>query len=1079
MTTRREFLGKSGAGVAGAVLGSTAASYARILGANDRVRVGLVGFAVRTRADLLPAFWPHAKELNFDITAVSDIWRLRREEGAAEVAKLVGHPVAQARNNDELYDRKDVDAVIIATADFQHAQHAIEAVKAGRDAYVEKPLANTMEDARAVLAAVKGSDRVVQIGTQRRSGTNYQRANDFIRSGKFGAVNMVEMSWNVNQPGRWRRPALVAQLRQEDTDWGRYLINRPKAPWDPRRYLEYRLFWPYSSGIPDQWMVHQIDTVHWFSGLPHPRSVAANGGIYQWNDGRTNFDTMTAVFDYGPRGRQGRVPGRVLVPHGERGGRDQGDLLLQRRLPGPGQEHGQPGGRAPEALRRRDGDGGEPAPRAHAGGRSRGHRGHHGQRRHDQRARAQLDGVRAQPQAAERGHRRRLPAFGRALHDDRRAPHRQARHLRRPEAGGRRRVTLGFAVVGAGVAARYHAQAIAQSRGARLAAVCRADPARARDAEAEFGVPCETRYDALLARKDVDAVCLCTPSGDHAAQAVAAARAGKHVLVEKPMALTLPDADRMIDAARQAGVRLGVAFQRRTEPSYVEVRRAALAGELGRPVLGAVTVPYLRPQAYYDSAAWRGTWEHDGGGALMNQGIHLVDLLLWLLGDVDEVEARMTTASHRIEVEDCVGATLRFASGALGSITATTSAAPGFPHRVEVYGTRGGVQIEGDAITRWETERQGRRRTAGDRRARDGGGGLRRQRHRHVRYRAREAARRLRRRDPGRPAAARARTGGAEVAGAGAGHLRGGAHRTCRAPGAGGARVSLRLALVAASAWVVALGAPASAADQPLAIGYCTDDPQKAKDLGFEYAELPVRNFTALSEEDFATFAEKVRATGLPTPVGNVFFPADLRLVGPEADQEKGLAWARTALARAKALGLEIVVFGSGGARRAPEGFPADQAFQQLVAFAKRLGPEAEKHGIVVAVEPLRREETNTINSVAEGLRWVEAVGHPNFQLMSDFYHLASEKEDPVILRRAKHAHPSRAHRQSHRARVPDGERRGGLRRLFPRAPGHRVPRAGERGSTHDRCPRGRAARDRVPPRRHLGTRAGEAGAVT
>jgi predicted dehydrogenase len=305
MTTRRKFLEKSGAGVTGAVLGSTAASYARILGANDRVRLGLVGYAIRTKADLLPALWPHAKEQNFDITAVSDIWRLRREEGSAEVGKLVGHPVAQARNNEELYDRKDVDAVIIATADFQHAQHAIQAVKAGRDAYVEKPLANTMEDARAVLAAVKASDRVVQIGTQRRSGTNYQRANEFIRSGKFGAINMVEMSWNVNQPGRWRRPKLVAQLRQEDTDWGRYLINRPQAPWDPRKYLEYRLFWPYSSGIPDQWMVHQIDTVHWFSGFTHPRSVAANGGIYQWNDGRTNFDTMTAVFDYGPADGKG------------------------------------------------------------------------------------------------------------------------------------------------------------------------------------------------------------------------------------------------------------------------------------------------------------------------------------------------------------------------------------------------------------------------------------------------------------------------------------------------------------------------------------------------------------------------------------------------------------------------------------------------------------------------------------------------------------------------------------------------------------------------------------------------------
>jgi hypothetical protein len=108
------------------------------------------------------------------------------------------------------------------------------------------------------------------------------------------------MTWNVNQPGRWRRPDLVRDIREKDTDWKRYLMNRPHEPWDPRKYLEYRLFWPYSSGIPGQWMSHQIDTVHWFSQLPYPRSVVANGGIYLWKDGRTNFDTMTAVFDYGP-----------------------------------------------------------------------------------------------------------------------------------------------------------------------------------------------------------------------------------------------------------------------------------------------------------------------------------------------------------------------------------------------------------------------------------------------------------------------------------------------------------------------------------------------------------------------------------------------------------------------------------------------------------------------------------------------------------------------------------------------------------------------------------------------------------
>ncbi|HRN54796.1 MAG TPA: gfo/Idh/MocA family oxidoreductase, partial [Agriterribacter sp.] len=123
---------------------------------------------------------------------------------------------------------------------------------------------------------------------------------DFIQGGKFGPIVMVELIWNVNQPGRWRRPSLVPQLREEDTDWKRFLMNRPFEKFDPRKYLEFRLFWPYSSGIPGQWMCHQIDTVHWFADLPHPRSVAVNGGIYAWKDGRKNADTLTAVFDYGP-----------------------------------------------------------------------------------------------------------------------------------------------------------------------------------------------------------------------------------------------------------------------------------------------------------------------------------------------------------------------------------------------------------------------------------------------------------------------------------------------------------------------------------------------------------------------------------------------------------------------------------------------------------------------------------------------------------------------------------------------------------------------------------------------------------
>lgn len=303
MSNRRNFIkqtAKAAAGTYVATMGFSASSYARIIGANDRVRVGVVGFSDRHRSSHIPPFMKFYKEMNFDIVAVSDLWKKRREEGEAFLKGKMGHDIKAFRNNDELYDSKSVDAVFISTADFQHARHAIEAVKAGCDVYCEKPFAETMEDNRAALKAVKESKSILQIGSQRRSGANYKAAADFIQQGKFGPIKMVELTWNVNQPGRWRRPALVAQCREEDLDWKRFLINRPYENFDPRKYLEYRLFWPYSSGLPGQWMSHQIDTVHWFSGLGHPRSVTANGGIYQWKDGRRNWDTITAAFDYGP-----------------------------------------------------------------------------------------------------------------------------------------------------------------------------------------------------------------------------------------------------------------------------------------------------------------------------------------------------------------------------------------------------------------------------------------------------------------------------------------------------------------------------------------------------------------------------------------------------------------------------------------------------------------------------------------------------------------------------------------------------------------------------------------------------------
>ena len=302
-SSRRKFLQQTalaGAGVMVSKLAWSAKSYNRIIGANDRVRVGVVGYSDRHKSTHMPCFMNHYKELNFDLVAVSDIWKMRREEGAAAWKEKMQHDVVACRNNEEMYDKKLVDAVFVSTADFQHALHAIEAVKAGCDVYCEKPFAETMEDNRAALKAIKATDRIVQIGSQRRSGYNYMAANDFIRSGKFGPITMVELTWNVNQPGRWRRPELLDKIKESDTDWKRFLLNRPADTFDPRKYLEFRLFWPYSSGLAGQWMSHQIDTVHWFSGLQHPRSVVANGGIYMWKDGRKNWDTITAVFDYGP-----------------------------------------------------------------------------------------------------------------------------------------------------------------------------------------------------------------------------------------------------------------------------------------------------------------------------------------------------------------------------------------------------------------------------------------------------------------------------------------------------------------------------------------------------------------------------------------------------------------------------------------------------------------------------------------------------------------------------------------------------------------------------------------------------------
>jgi len=257
-----------------------------------------------------------------------------------------------------------------------------------------------------------------------------------------------------------------------------------------------------------------------------------------------------------------------------------------------------------------------------------------------------------------------------------------------PPAGSR-----GFGIVGTGIIAAMHADAIAALPSARLAAVTDVNASAAAAFAASRGTAAEPDLDALLARGDVDVVCVCVPSGRHAEVGLRAVKAGKHLAVEKPVDVTLEAADRLIGAARDAGVALTVISQHRFDPGLIEARGLIDEGALGRLVLGEASTKWYRSQAYYDSAAWRGTWATDGG-SLLNQGIHYVDLLRWCMGPVAEVTAVCTTQAHQIEAEDTSLAIVRFASGAVGTIMSSTAAFPGFPQRLEITGTKGTVIIE-------------------------------------------------------------------------------------------------------------------------------------------------------------------------------------------------------------------------------------------------------------------------------------------------------------------------------------------------------------------------------------------------
>ncbi len=257
-----------------------------------------------------------------------------------------------------------------------------------------------------------------------------------------------------------------------------------------------------------------------------------------------------------------------------------------------------------------------------------------------------------------------------------------------------------FGIVGCGVIGPHHARAISGLEDARLVAVADVVPERARKLASEHGCDWHESASDLLARADVDAVSVCVPSGEHASLAIAALEAGKHVVVEKPVDVRLGPIDELIEAQRRTRRKVAVISQHRFDPASQVVHDAACSGRFGRLTLGTAEVLWWRSQEYYDSGEWRGTWELDGGGALMNQSIHTIDLLQWMMGPVEEIAAYTGLLAHeRIEVEDTAVAALRFANGALGTIVGTTAAYPGLTARLTVHGDRGSAIIDGDRLS--------------------------------------------------------------------------------------------------------------------------------------------------------------------------------------------------------------------------------------------------------------------------------------------------------------------------------------------------------------------------------------------
>ncbi|MCP4644363.1 MAG: Gfo/Idh/MocA family oxidoreductase [bacterium] len=262
---------------------------------------------------------------------------------------------------------------------------------------------------------------------------------------------------------------------------------------------------------------------------------------------------------------------------------------------------------------------------------------------------------------------------------------------------------LGFGIIGCGNIGPIHAAGLAEVDGARLVAVADIREETARELADQYGADAYADYKEMLNREDVEAVCLCVPSGLRADIAEVCAEAGKHILSEKPLEISTERIDRIVAATDRAGVKLGCVFQSRLARGPQLVHKALKEDRFGKLVLGDAYVKWYRTPAYYESGAWRGTRKLDGGGCLMNQGIHMIDVLLWLMGPVKTVIARTATMGHKdLEVEDLACAMLTFENGAMGVIEGSTAIYPGHPARVEIHGLEGSAVIEEGEIRSWD-----------------------------------------------------------------------------------------------------------------------------------------------------------------------------------------------------------------------------------------------------------------------------------------------------------------------------------------------------------------------------------------